>query len=523
MGSTWVRLKYCVAWLKFTDVFFTRDLYGAITHPMTVTRTVVTGKTSELIETLLFLLTYFIRCFDIEDICEMESNDEHCSRCNSVASGHITPKSDQHLGGDFPCSFKSSREVQSMAGTPSKKKPNPFSFPSIKSPIPRSRNISQSDKESFEHSMKSLYSSSVGSLKSSPSHTSKTKETRVCQRHKASLHDSNHFSSEGDLTSCSGKAVACGLSDDRMTPASCDNSDNVSLHTSIPDSPFFTTWHQGEQSVFTSEESSLALAMPKDSGVRFNTKCQDYLQSCEVCSRASTPELHCSEECLLNQTCRLLFQTSSQCFIPRDTCHKCDKQYTCPYTSSSSSNETKSTTRTSKSKRSSKKKPRCSTAVCENPYYVVFDPNCSYSSQRHKYRPVDKPQVCTRLPLIWPQNSWEEILPEDGSIDNDGSTTDTTTQENDKEKDGSDSVWPHNSSGFFDPPSTANKKEMDSDLVFPHNATSGFRMKQETGDYGYGVSNTSPVSKDSGNCSYTTSRLDNDSFAANEENSGKSK
>lgn len=496
---------------------------------MTVTRTIVTGRTSSLIETLLFLLTYFIRCFDIEDICEMEPNDEFCSRCNSVASGHITPKSDQHFS-DFPCNPKSNRETQSVASTPSKKKPNPFSFPSMKSPIPRSRNISQSDKDSFEQSLKSVCSSSAGSLKASPSHASKTKDhVSRSWRHKASLHDSNRFSSEGDLTSCSTKAVACGLSDDTATAASCDNSDSLSLHTNVPGSPLFRKWQQSGQrdcsSVCAAEESPAIPGLSRDgissSGVRFNSKCQDYLQSCEVCSRASTPELQCSEECLLNQTCRLLFQTSSQCFIPRDACHKCDEQYTCPYSSPSScTDKPKSSERTSKSSNSSKKEPRCSMAVCENPFYVVFDPNCSYTSQRHKHKPVDKPQVCTRLPLIWPQNSWEEVLPEDDAFDSDGRTSSTTTQDNDKEKDVTDSVWPQNSCGFFNSSSTTNKQEPSSDLIFPHNSSTEYRMKQET-CYSYGVSNTSPISKDSGNCSYAaSSRLDNESFATNEESSG---
>ena len=492
---------------------FPRDLYGAITHPMTITRTIVTGRTISLIESLLFLLTYFIRCFDIEDICEIEST-ELGSRCSSVASGHITPKGDQHFG-DFP---KSAWD----ACTPSKKKPNPFSFPSLKSPIPRSRNISQSDKESFEHSMKSVYSSSVGSLKGSPC---KTKEhvSRSWHRHKASLHDSNRFSSEGDLTSCSSKAVACGLSDDRMTPASCDNSDNLSLHTNVPDSPVFRV-HQSEQRGCSSLELVTQLEDGiNTNGARFSGKCQEYLQSCEVCSRASTPELHCSEDCLINQTCRLLFQTSSQCFIPRETCHKCEEQYSCSYSSSYTEKHGPSkpkSTRKPKSNSSAKKEPRCSMAVCDNPFYVVFDPNCSYSSQRHKYKPVDKPQVCTRLPLIWPQNSWEENSPEGDTFNGDNITTNIGTQDDDKQKDGSDCLWPHNSSGFFDSSSAVEKKESNADLVFPHN-TSEYSMKLET-SYSFGVTNTSPVSKDSGNCSYTaSSRLDNESFATNEGSSGK--
>ena len=83
----------------------------------------------------------------------MEPN-EFCSRCNSVASGHITPKSDQHFG-DF--SIKGSRET--VAST---------------------------------------------------------------------------------LPACSGKSMAGGLSDDRVTAGSFDNSYNLSLDTNIPGSPSFS-------------------------------------------------------------------------------------------------------------------------------------------------------------------------------------------------------------------------------------------------------------------------------------------
>ena len=109
-----------------------------------------------------------------------------------------------------------------------------------------------------------------------------------------------------------------------------------------------------------------------------------------------------------------------------------------------SCNNKQKSARTSKSNKSSKRELRCSMAVCENPYYVVFDPNHSYSTQ-HNHRPVDKPQVYTRLPLIWPQVSWE--LPDD-PFDNDSHITDVTAQNSDKLKDKSD-LWPQNTLGFF--------------------------------------------------------------------------
>ena len=38
------------------------DLHGAVNHPLKLVRTVVVGKNKEIVERLLFLLSYFIRC-----------------------------------------------------------------------------------------------------------------------------------------------------------------------------------------------------------------------------------------------------------------------------------------------------------------------------------------------------------------------------------------------------------------------------------------------------------------------------
>ena len=320
---------------------------------MTVTHTIVIGKNTDLIKTLLFLLTYFIRYFDIEDICEMEPNE-----FNSQVSDHITPESDQHFS-DF--SIESSQEI--VTSTPSKKKPHPFSFRVMKSFIPQSHNSDLSYEDSFEQSS---------------SHASKSGEhiSRPWQL-KASLSDSNHFSYKDNPTACSSKAVARGLSDNRATPSSCDINDNTSVHTNVPSPPSFSRQQQKNcSSVLIAEE-----VLPDLSG--------DNITSCN------------------------------------------DKQ---------------KSARTSKSSKSSKRELRCIMAVCENPYYVVFDPNCSYSTQ-HNHRPVDKPQVYTRLPLIWPQDSWE--LPEDDPFDNDSHITNVTALNSDKLKDESDSIWPQNTRGFF--------------------------------------------------------------------------
>ena len=304
---------------------------------------------------------------------------------NSQVSDHIIPESDQHFS-DF--SIESSQEI--VASTPSKKKPHPFSFCVMKSFIPQSYNSDLSYEDSFEQSS---------------SHASKSGEhiSRSWQL-KASLSDSNHFSYEDNPTACSSKAVASGLSDNRATPSSCDNNDNMSVHTNVPSPPSFSKQQQKNcSSVLIAEE-----VLPDLSG--------DNITSC---------------------------------------------------------NGKQKSARTSKSSKSSKRELRCSMAVCENPYYVVFDPNHSYLTQ-HKHRPVDKPQVYTRLPLIWPLVSWE--LPDD-PFDNDSDITDVTAQNSDKLKDESDSIWPQNTRGFFS--CTASKVEPISDLVFPHNVMSQQYEKQD--------------------------------------------
>ena len=43
-----------------------RDLYGAVTTPLRITRTIVTGQSAPLVCRLLYLLTYFIRCSEVQ-------------------------------------------------------------------------------------------------------------------------------------------------------------------------------------------------------------------------------------------------------------------------------------------------------------------------------------------------------------------------------------------------------------------------------------------------------------------------
>jgi hypothetical protein len=44
------------------------DLHGAVNHPLKLVRTVVLGKNRELVEQLLFIISYFIRCGKYIDV-----------------------------------------------------------------------------------------------------------------------------------------------------------------------------------------------------------------------------------------------------------------------------------------------------------------------------------------------------------------------------------------------------------------------------------------------------------------------
>ena len=88
------------------DIFltlFARDLYGAVTDPLIVTRTIVTGGNVALIHRLLFVLTYFIRCSEIEstDLLELrksflEESDKGCDESRAGSTVTVT-------GDAIPC------------------------------------------------------------------------------------------------------------------------------------------------------------------------------------------------------------------------------------------------------------------------------------------------------------------------------------------------------------------------------------------------------------------------------------
>lgn len=75
-------------------IFKSRDLYGAVTDPLLVTRTIVTGSNVALVHRLLYILTYFIRCSEIEpnSLFELkkslfeDSDNNHESRAASTVT-----------------------------------------------------------------------------------------------------------------------------------------------------------------------------------------------------------------------------------------------------------------------------------------------------------------------------------------------------------------------------------------------------------------------------------------------------
>ena len=82
-----------------------RDLYGAVTTPLRIARTIVTGQSASVVCRLLYLLTYFIRCSEVQpgflqevlagadiqqDTDQVRKMDEFytlpCSLCSCVVS-----------------------------------------------------------------------------------------------------------------------------------------------------------------------------------------------------------------------------------------------------------------------------------------------------------------------------------------------------------------------------------------------------------------------------------------------------
>lgn len=75
----------------FCFFFFAGDLYGAIGSPVRLSRTVLIGRQKELVQRLLYVLTYFIRCSELLETCNLESgHDEQDEEAFAVPGSVIT-------------------------------------------------------------------------------------------------------------------------------------------------------------------------------------------------------------------------------------------------------------------------------------------------------------------------------------------------------------------------------------------------------------------------------------------------
>lgn len=78
-------------------VLHTGDLYGAIGSPVRMTRTVVVGKRKDLVQRILYVLTYFLRCSELQDdqltlngnFSEEEQSMNGCKITTALEKGDI--------------------------------------------------------------------------------------------------------------------------------------------------------------------------------------------------------------------------------------------------------------------------------------------------------------------------------------------------------------------------------------------------------------------------------------------------
>ena len=119
-----------------------RDLFGAVSNPLTVTRTIITGKNVAVICRLLYVISYFIRCSEVEfdgaqcmsDLYQQSGLDE--SVCSEMTHDSISNMTDVNESGRHSaCPSSIGREALVI-------RPHPFSFSRASS---RSRHSSRSE------------------------------------------------------------------------------------------------------------------------------------------------------------------------------------------------------------------------------------------------------------------------------------------------------------------------------------------------------------------------------------------
>ena len=162
MGSVWVHHNNILLYIFMLLLF--SDLCGAVSDPVTVCRTIVVGKSASLVCRLLYLLTYFIRCSEIEEQGVFKCiGDSHAHfEGNELEESDIFPE-ESRTGSALTLLSESGRSSGLLNSSNLEKretaplvKPHPFSFSCANS-------ISSSN-GSFPELNKSFVTQSCGSL-----------------------------------------------------------------------------------------------------------------------------------------------------------------------------------------------------------------------------------------------------------------------------------------------------------------------------------------------------------------------
>ncbi|XP_029795322.1 folliculin-interacting protein 2 isoform X6 [Suricata suricatta] len=77
------------------------DLYGAIGSPVRLTRTVVVGKQKDLVQRILYVLTYFLRCSELQEN-QLTWSGIHSEGAAEVPCGDADSKASFRMEGDIP-------------------------------------------------------------------------------------------------------------------------------------------------------------------------------------------------------------------------------------------------------------------------------------------------------------------------------------------------------------------------------------------------------------------------------------
>ncbi|XP_062864241.1 folliculin-interacting protein 2 isoform X2 [Trichomycterus rosablanca] len=102
------------------------DLYGALGSPVRVCRTVVVGRRRELVQRVLFVLSYFIRCSDLQENEPSQAQTDHPSNPCPSQTTDLTPGPD--VTREKPVSTEPEAENPASGSDGTSKTADPFDF-----------------------------------------------------------------------------------------------------------------------------------------------------------------------------------------------------------------------------------------------------------------------------------------------------------------------------------------------------------------------------------------------------------